>query len=219
MKKINSILLFLHLLTFVFAVQAQNNSAAVKQSETGKKSSYEELLKKLKNGDTGINFRDLRMSYAKTKAYSPMMANVIDRRSMYAAFGQKDYASALKLAENVLSQLYVDMNGHSVAAAAHRALGNPEKADFHDKVYKGLLDSIISGADGKSAKTAFDVIFVPEEYVILNHLGYRRTQQSLIDENNRKYDVLTAVNPKTNETTKFYFNIDVVWAGYGKSVK
>lgn len=211
---------------FVFAFTATAQDAA--KTEAGKAAQgkttaatagakdYEDLLGKLKKGDTGIDFKKLRFAFTETNNYSPYGNRSEDAGKMAQLFRDKNYKEALKSAEKVLETSYVDLNAHFVAAISYNEIGNSEKAEFHGKVYRGLIDSILKGKDGKSAATAYEVIYVPEEYALLNYLGYRRGSQALVTENGSKFDVLTVTDPKNNETLKLYFNIDTVWKGYEK---
>lgn len=213
MKKI-SILLSLGFLFLSLSAKVRANFV---QNETVRqKVSYEELLAKLKSGDTKIDFKSLRMAYAETKEYSPYGVGNDKINPMFKALENKKYEDALKLADEILKTNYVEMNSHFIASAANSALGNKEKSDFHRSVFLGLVNSIVEGKDGKSAKTAYEVISVPEEYVILYTLGYKRGSQALVEEGGHKFDVLTVTDSKTNETAKLYFNVDTVFKGYGK---
>ncbi len=70
--------LFLCLAALTFAVQAQDKPIAkpvAEQGTTAKEKQiakeYEDLLDKLKKGDTKIDFAKLRLAYTETKDYSP----------------------------------------------------------------------------------------------------------------------------------------------------
>lgn len=222
MKIKTTITLLLCLISLNFYTQAQTpetKSANQDKRQTEKKTSYNELLDKLKKGDTGIDYKLLRTAYTETKEYNAYGIDAADKNEMYKAISDKKYKDALKMADVVLETNFVEMNAHFVAFIANRELGKAEKSDFHKKVFYGLINSILDGADGKTAKTAFTVICVPEEYVVLNFLGLRRTSQSLTDENGSKFDILSVVDNETNETSKLYFNIDIVWKGYEKMLK
>ena len=220
MNKIKFTGLLLSLFVFAFtAAQAQNTpkTEVVKPAQTtATAKDYEDLLAKLKKGDTNIDFKKLRFAFTETKNYSPYGTRSEDSGNMSKFYGEKNYKEALKSAEKVLETSYVDINAHFVAALANKETGNNEKFEFHKKVYLGLINSIIDGKDGKSAKSAFEVIYVPEEYALLNYFGLRRGSQALVTENGSKFDILTVTNPENNETLKLYFNIDTVWKGYEK---
>jgi len=74
---------------------------------------------------------------------------------------------------------------------------------------QGLLDSITHSGDGRSFENAYEVIAVHEEYVILRFMGLMPSKQSESEKNGHSYDILEAVNPKTNEKITLYFNIDI----------
>ncbi len=214
-------LLFCFLLSSL-AAQAQNvpsdqpKQTDVKNAQKLTAKDYEDLLAKLKRGDTSIDFAKLRFAYTETKEYSAYGIDAAERKAMFDALNAKKYEDALKKAEDVLKTNFVEMNAHFVAFVSNEELGKTEKAEFHKKVFSGLINSILDGADGKTAKTAYKVICVPEEYVVINFLGFRRTSQALVNEDGSKFDILTVVNSETNETAKLYFNIDTVWKGYEK---
>ncbi|MDQ3800875.1 MAG: DUF4919 domain-containing protein [Acidobacteriota bacterium] len=224
MNKTKFIGLLLSLFVFAFTATAQDAAKAGAGKAAQEKTTattatakdYEDLLGKLKKGDTSVDFKKLRFAFTETKNYSPYGNRSEDSSKMLQFYREKNYKEALKSAEKVLETTYVDLNAHFVAALSSNETGNAEKAEFHKKVYLGLINSIIEGRDGKSAKTAFEVIYVPEEYALLNYLGYRRGSQALVTENGSKFDVLTVTNPENNETLKLYFNIDTVWKGYEK---
>ena len=110
------------------------------------------------------------------------------------------------------------MNAHFVAFIANRDLGDTKRAEHHKVVFAGLLGSIMSGADGKTPASAYHVICVPEEYVLLSYLGHKKQSQALFNEGGSKFDILTVTDEK-GATQKLYFNIDVVWKGYEKLYK
>jgi hypothetical protein len=69
---------------------------------------------------------------------------------------------------------------HQVEQIAHRELREEERAGFHKAVVQGLLRSIMDSGDGKSTETAYIVISVHEEYVVLQVLGLRPSGQSVL---------------------------------------
>lgn len=218
--KILSLLICILALSFAALAQGSPEGAPKKKETTNEQKltakDYEDLLGKLKKGDTAIDFAKLRFAYTETKDYSPYGIGAADKKALYDAFDGKKYEDAVKRAEEILKTNYVEMNAHLIAFISNKELGKSEKSEFHKKVFSGLVNSILDGADGKTAKSAFKVICVPEEYVVLNYLGLRRTDQALTDENGSKFDILTVVNIETNESAKIYFNIDTVWKGYEK---
>ncbi len=211
------------LASLYFGAQAQENSVAktpVTSSKANGKAAaaaYKELLGKVQNGDLSVDFKELRFAFADAENTKGLDEDRGARYKMFKALSDKKYKDALKMAEDGLKKVYVDANLHFVAHTANKELGNLEKADFHKKVLTRLLDSIQNGGDGKTAQTAFMVMSVDEEYTLLRFLGYQMQSQGLDKSEGHTFDVLTVTNPKNQETSKLYFNIDKIWAGYEKT--
>jgi len=176
------------------------------QEKAAAKPTYADLVAKIKGGDQTVDFRELRFAYADSPNRPDTDAQ---KKAMMAALNSKKYEDALKNADIVLGADYVDMDAHFAEYIAHRELNQPDESAFHKSVLQGLLDSITHNDDGKSFETAFQVIEVHEEYVLLRFMGLMPSKQSMSEKNGHSYDVLEAVNPKSNEKVTLYFNIDI----------
>jgi hypothetical protein len=183
------------------------------------KNRYEDLLEKVKKSDQSVDFKELRLAYTETSSYSPYGGDRESFKQMFASLKANEFDKALASAEALLAKNYLDLNGHFGCFVAHRQLGHADKATYHKFVFEGLLDSIRKSGDGKTSDTAFVVISTDEEYVLFNFLGLRPTGQALINEKGHSYDKMTAVDPKTNETVVYYFNIDKPFNWLGNSLK
>jgi hypothetical protein len=128
---------------------------------------------------------------------------------MMTALNSKKYDEVLKNGDIVLAADFVDMDAHFAEYIAYRELKDEEQSEFHKRILQGLLDSITHFGDGKSFETAFQVIEVHEEYVILRFMGLMPSKQSLSEKNGHSYDVMEVMNPKSNEKVTLYFNIDI----------
>lgn len=183
------------------------------------KSSYEELLERVKKADPSVDFTALRLAYADNPPKGAGDADPKISQSMFAALRAKDYGKAIELAEKILKNKYVDINAHLVASAAYKGKSDAEKEKFHSRIAEGLIQSILHSGDGKSEATAFTVIATDEEYVILRVYGLMPGSQSLMGSNGHHYDKLEATNPKTGEKQTLYFNIDRPYGSLEKLFK
>lgn len=172
---------------------------------------YKAVVAKVKSGDTSVDFKALRIAFTNTKAYSPYGGDRDGQKAAFAALDNKNYKDAAKSAEKMLEEDYVDMEAHIAASLGYEGLGNTAKADFHKKVYLGLVNSILSSGDGKSAGTAYVVISTNEEYVVLRALRLTFGSQSLQHLDGHTFDVMNAADPKTKKSSNVFFNIDIVW--------
>ncbi|MBI4824543.1 MAG: DUF4919 domain-containing protein [Nitrospirae bacterium] len=171
--------------------------------------SYYTLLDKVKSFDRSVDFKALRLSYTETSEYDPYNENTSETMAMFNALNSKQYKEAIKNALSILESSYVNIPAHIVLSISYRAIGDSGKSDFHDFVVKGLLDSIFDSGQGRSPESAYQVISIKEEYVILDVLGLEKKIQSLIVSGGHSYDRIEATNPKTGKTEVFYFNVDI----------
>jgi Domain of unknown function (DUF4919) len=204
--KIKSSILLIALLLCSFAAFGQKPEPP--KSDAGL--AYNELVNKIKAGDTAVDFKALRIAFSKTKDFSPYGSSE-STKAAFPLIDQKKYKDAVKKADEGLKESYVDMDAHVAASVAYRGLGDTAKADFHKAVYLGLVNSIISSGDGKTPETAYVVISTKEEYITLRALGLPPMGQSLNHINGHSYDIQKSVDPKTKAEMKIYFNIDIVW--------
>jgi hypothetical protein len=189
------------------------------QSQETNKPKYEALLERVKAGDTTVSFKDLRMAYTESQGYAPYGGDSEGRKSMLAALNDKSNDKALEHAGTILKQNYVDITAHLVSSVAYNELKNSERAKYHRGIADGLIQSILKSGDGKSLETAYVVIATDEEYTLFNALGLRAVSQSLVHDKGHSYDKMDAIDRKTNQTTTFYFNVDIPLDFLGKSLK
>jgi len=177
-------------------------------------SEYATLLASLKAGNTAIDYTRLRLTYMDSPEYQQAKDTSDAEKAMWAALDAKDFPNALKNAEDVLASEYVNIDAHFVAYLANKEMGAADKAAFHHAVFRGLIDSIRNSGDGLSAKTAWVVISVHEEYVMLRVLGMRPGSQSLLHQDGHNYDEMK-VKDKDGGDHTFYFNVDIPFKHYG----
>ena len=195
----------------LLAVAALHPAVAAPASE------YATLLASLKAGNTDIDYTRLRLSYMDSPEYKAAKDTSGPEKAMFEALNKKDYPAVLKDAEAVLESNYVNIDAHYVALVANREMGATDKAEFHRTVFRGLINSIRNSGDGKSPETAWVVINVHEEYVLLQVMGFMRLsiQQSLIHKNGHSYDEMKAKNAEDGTEQTFYFNVDIPFKHYG----
>lgn len=189
------------------------------QSQETSKPKYEALLERVKAGDTTASFKELRMAYTESQGYAPYGGDSEGRKSMLAALNDKNYDKAVEHAGNILKQKYVDIIAHLVSSIAYNELKNLERAKYHRGIADGLIQSILKSGDGKSLETAYVVIATDEEYSLFNVLGMKVVSQALVHDKGHSYDKMDAIDRKTNQTTTFYFNVDIPLDWLGKSLK
>jgi Domain of unknown function (DUF4919) len=195
---------------FASAQQPQDTGSTQTQKiqQTAEKSDYNALLERVKKSDSSVDFTELRLSFYQSPQYNPDRP-MMTYRPLWGAVAQMNYTEAIKIAESVLEGNFVEVNAHMVAQIAYQETGNAERAQFHQYMTEGLLNSIKSKGDGKSIETAFHVISINEEYALLRSIGLRPFEQSLLEDKGSQFDALKVVDPLTNEQSVVYFNVDL----------
>ena len=124
-------------------------------------------------------------------------------------FKEGKYDEAIPYGEEVIKENPVNLEILLKMLLCHHQLGNMETAQNYANVYFPLLSVIYGSGDGKSIETAYVVIKVPDEYVILHDLELTMTTQTLIGST----DKLT-INTKEQKQKKgkkkiksLYFNV------------
>lgn len=190
------------------------------EPQSSSDAAFAALLERVKRSDPSVDFTEFRLAYTKTSLYDPYSFSLQDAQtSMVAALNDKDYEQALKLANDVLARNYIYADAHAVAMRADQGLGRTQDANLHQYILNGLIDSILKSGDGKSPETAYQVVLIEEEYLVLNVLGIEDHGQSEMDANGHSYDVLNGVVTKTNAPIAVYFNIDIPFGALGNSFK
>ena len=169
---------------------------------------YSQLVERLKSGDRTVDFTKLRMGFTETTAYNGLMMAAY--RQLWNPLNAKDFEGALKVADAVLQRNYAEPNAHMVASIAHAQLGRQPESQFHRFIADGLLKSIMSQGDGKTAETAYRVIDVSEEYAVFRsmNLSMRSQGASAPKDGEPIVDRITVIDNRTREERVMYFAVE-----------
>ena len=178
-------------------------------AQTKPAADYATLLSELKSGNADIDYTQLRLSYPESPEAKQAKDTSEAEKAMVNAVSAGNNAEALKEANLVLANDFLNIDAHFVALTASRALGDWQTAAFHRSFIRGMIRSIMDSGDGKSLQTAWVVISTQEEYVVLRVLGYLTPEQSLVQKDGHSYDVMRAKNPQTGIEETIYFNADI----------
>jgi len=185
-------------------------SSLVAAADKPATSDYKALVERAKSGDQTVDFRRLRLAYADSADYENAPDTDPQNKAMWVALRNQNYDDAIKNADIVLKANYADIDAHYVEYIAYRELKNPDLSDIHGFIFRGLLKSITDSGDGKSPDTAFQVIEVHEEYVLLHAMGVGLPkQQSLLKDKGHSFDKISFDDPQSGEEKVIYFNVDI----------
>lgn len=179
-----------------------------------------EILNKVKNGETDVDYAALRQNCGRTSWYVQRKQSKIDEmeKKMYAADSDKDYAKVRTLAQSILNINYLNMTAHMMLSLASEALGDSASAERHRDIVIGLLRSIGRSGSGESCREGIVVIDVEEEYFILGVRGWKLKRQRTVSDGDITCDLMEVVDSDGNER-RVYFNVNIVFENYRRNYK
>jgi hypothetical protein len=170
---------------------------------------YDELVARLKGGDTNVDFAALREAYARSPRYDPYASEASRlKTALFDAFAAKDCPRATDIAAKILETNYVNIDAHLIAGRCYGDMGDAKRADFHQAVARGLLAAIAQSGDGESPETAFVVIAIEEEYSFLRAQGYEASDQALVNHAGRRIDRIEATDADTGDAVVVFFDVE-----------
>ncbi len=147
-------------------------------------------------------FTKLRMAYGARDDYYDLCEKERPSREISAALDDQDFDSALAISEQWLKQCPIDVDVQYLRAITLKRLERYKEASHHYYWHYGLLQSIFSSGDGKTTQTAYEVISIGEEYVILRELRVRLVEQALTAD---LRDSMTVEDEHGSEFTIYFY--------------
>jgi len=193
--------------TLVQETKSPSGQQPLTNSAQGARQNYQRLVERVKGGDRNVDFVQLISATSDWDLAEPAGVEAPNREEMVAAFKKKDYQKAAQLAELVLDFEFTNRGLHRATENAYRKLGNTTRADFHRDVADRILGALLSTGDGKSTQTAYCVQSISEEYLIMQHFGYKVSVQSYLAVDGSTYDLLQGMDPRTKKPAQLYFDI------------
>ena len=204
----------------VIAITSIVIAAFSAQSRAADGTEYATLVAQVKSGKD-VDFGKLRDAYAESPDYDPYSTKTMDLlQQMREAGNRDDCQTVVARAKSILEIQFVSIDAHLYAASCYDKLGQSAEAARERTIGRGLIQSIMKSGDGKSAKTAFNVISVAEEYAVLLTLNIQHSQQALMDIDGSSYDVFTVKTQGGDKSApSVYFKIDRVFGKLKKDMK
>lgn len=121
---------------------------------------------------------------------------------------------AIKIAESLLPSQIANAELYNTLALNYQRAGNKNQYERFNALGMQLMAPAVAGNDGKSPRTAFDVISDREMFYILTakSLPYHGSAILGVDktsEGGHKYHKWRIRDPKTGQTVAMYFNVDL----------
>ncbi len=189
------------------ATPTQTTQPAPLDDPATAKAKYEKLAAAMQAGNLEIDWLSMRLS-ARVGDVGGNFDSNNALSSMYQALKASSYAEALKQAQMVEAHNEALGDAHFGAMIAYDKMGKTAESDHEKDITLRIANSIMSPGDGKTAATAWFVVWPDEEYFILRILGMQPKEQALVEQGGHSYDKMTVTDSKTGGEVVFWFNTD-----------
>jgi hypothetical protein len=163
------------------------------------------LKKNLQQDPDSIDYLEFRYTCSKDKNYNPNYSNSKTREELFQLLEESKYDKVLTKLNDFFKADYSDITSHLIATIVYGKKEKEELVNFHNKVARGLINSILQSGDG-SLQNPFYVISVKEEYNFLDamnvHIEERLPSKYLEDE---IIDIFEIEDNKSKTKMKVHF--------------
>lgn len=172
---------------------------------------YAALVTAAKEGDPGTDYTAMRLAYAMIPEYDPYgeKTNALMRDGQ-AAYVAKDCKTALEKFKAAIALDFIISDAHALAADCLEQAGDKDGEKREEAIAQGLFDSIIISGDGEKPDTAFRIVALQEEGVILAVAGVNGTGRELLTTDSGPVDKINVTDVSTGKKGAVFFNISAV---------
>jgi len=147
---------------------------------------YPKLMSRLLEYDSTLTLQDYRclyFGYIYQKEYKPYWQSSQEKELLQyyqsSEIKEKDYAKIINLATQSINEFPFDLRQMNYLAYIYHLKGDNQMQKKVSRKFGCIMDAIMSSGDGKTCETAFHVISVGHEYVLLNLFQFEFKSQSL----------------------------------------
>jgi Domain of unknown function (DUF4919) len=172
------------------------------------------LVTAAKEGDPGTDYTAMRQAYAMLPEYDPygQKTNMLMRDGQ-AAYVAKDCKTALEKFRAAIALDFIIPDAHALSADCLEQAGDKDGEKREEAIAQGLFDSIIISGDGEKPDTAFHIVTLQEEGVILAVAGVNGTGRELLATDSGPVDKISVTDTGTGKKGAVFFNISAVMIG------
>jgi hypothetical protein len=172
---------------------------------------YAALVTAAKEGDPGTDYTAMRQAYAMIADYDPFgdKTNALMHDGQTAYVG-KDCKTALEKFKAAIALNFTLSDAHALSADCLEQAGDKTGEQREEGIAQGLFNSLISSGDGNSPATAFRIVTMHEESVILAVAGVNGTKKTMMTTDQGPVEKIDITDQQTGEKGAVYFNTGVV---------
>jgi len=171
---------------------------------------YDDLLNKFYEGDSIMTTKEMLLTYygfALMPGYKPYILLHIENKIIQRN-NDRRFKEAKTLADSLVGMVPVSTMANEELSYAMGRTQDSLGSRFYRNQYQQLLNVILNSGDGKSEKTAYQVIGMKDISVITQVKKMQVTKQKRITSNNHIFEVLTVFYKY--EIQNIYFDITLI---------
>jgi hypothetical protein len=130
-------------------------------------------------------FLELRSAYQKSSIYTPYENYTA---SAFPLLDREQYTEALQFLLSVLPKWFLNPGIHHVLAYTNHKLARIDEESLENKIAQLLLHGIRSSGNGSEARP-YLILYVDDEYEVLESLGKKSRLQQLVEKDACSFDV------------------------------
>jgi uncharacterized protein DUF4919 len=172
---------------------------------------YAALVTAAKDGDPGTDYTAMRQAYAMIGEYDPFgdKTNALMRDGQ-AAYVAKNCKTALEKFTAAIALNFTLSDAHALSADCLQQAGDKAGEQREEAIAQGLFNSLISSGDGESPATAFRIVTMHEETVVLAVAGVNGNKKTTITTDQGPVEKIDITDQQTGEKGAVFFNTGVV---------
>lgn len=207
---------------FVILISMLGSGAAFAQvaaKEPPKDDEYLEMVKQAMRDPTEVDWVKLRKLYAQSSFYpesAVMLWQNYYNAGKTAAFSKMP--DAQEKFKEMQRQQYANYTSHVYSIKLSKETSSDIfEAAQEQQALEAIADSIVGGGDGKTPRTAFEIVTPDEEKLVVEtYLGATIAGQERSGTPGNSLDTITYMDPATKKPVKVYFNTNIITKRAGK---
>lgn len=172
-------------------------------------SDYLSIVSRIKSAQSQAkDYDDIIRIYALTSFYAPtssmeQAAKLLSQNQMQ----NQQWQACLNTNKELLAHNYTSLTAHYGAAICATELGQVALGKFHNQVLDNFIEAIWRTGNGQSPQTPFFVTSTNDLYAFVQLHQMVATGQSLTYVNKLPVQAIEVLNPETNRSTTWYFDL------------
>lgn len=193
---------------FAFLISACSSVQDTESQHNQYSDRYSELVEIVKIEPSINAVTELRQVYVLTDRYEKnIVSDKVSNPPLFMSMVDENWSLCLDKSAQALERNYISLTNHYKAMVCSLESGKSQQSAYHESMLNMLLEAIWTTGDGQSIQTAFFSTSMAEIDAFIEFHGLEIISRSLIQNDDKSFDVVTLNDAKNAEQFKWYFDI------------